>query len=70
MPAHAPLASARALCVATYHVRNPGPLPARGGLVALPQVTDWRQFPELNVFRRELTAVGYGLSVGFAGAAL
>lgn len=40
-------------------------------LVALPQVTDWRQFPELNVFRRELTAVGYRLlSLSFAGAAL
>lgn len=40
-------------------------------LVALPQVTDWQQFPQLNGFRRELTAVGYGLlSLSFAGAAL
>src|SRR5215210_3949916 len=40
-------------------------------LVALPQVTDWRQFPQLNGFRRELTSVGYGLlSLSFAGAAL
>ena len=40
-------------------------------LVALPQVTDASQFPALNAFRRELTAVGYGLlSLTFAGAAL
>jgi hypothetical protein len=40
-------------------------------LVALPQVTDWRQFPDLNAFRRELTYVGYGLlSLTFAGAAM
>ena len=34
-------------------------------LVALPQVTDWTQFPALNAFRRELTAVGYGLLIPF-----
>jgi hypothetical protein len=40
-------------------------------LVALPQVTDGRQFPELNAFRRELTYVGYGLlSLTFAGASM
>src|SRR4051794_8916553 len=40
-------------------------------LVALPDVTDRRQFPQLNGFRRDLTAVGYGLlSLSFAGAAL
>ena len=40
-------------------------------LVALPQVTDWRQFPELNAFRRELTYAGYGLlSLTFAGASM
>ena len=40
-------------------------------LVALPQVADSSQFPALNAFRRELTAVGYGLlSLTFAGAAL
>lgn len=40
-------------------------------LVALPQVTDSRQFPELNAFRRELTYAGYGLlSLTFAGASM
>ena len=40
-------------------------------LVALPNVADWSHFAHLNRFRRELTAVGFGLlGVSFTAAVL